>query len=137
MQRVLEMGVNFEWGVFSQGIPGRNGYQCSNYWRSLINTGKVKDPMYYYENNKLCFFRRLCVRVANQNGIRKTISLPSGLDTDLKLMLHYGVKSEEMQAFKKFGFTILEDDSGVFGKQSELPQQHPKNPLNQLCCEPA
>jgi len=47
MQRVLEMGVNFEWGIFSKPIKGRVGYQCSNYWRQMMKDGWVKDPNYW------------------------------------------------------------------------------------------
>merc|ERR1712154_613449 len=32
MERVKELGVNMHWGTFSMKIPGRVGYQCSNYW---------------------------------------------------------------------------------------------------------
>jgi hypothetical protein len=45
-QRLKEMGANGQWGVFSMVIPGRVGYQCSNYYRQLIETNKIKDPNY-------------------------------------------------------------------------------------------
>jgi hypothetical protein len=32
-QRVEEIGVNGQWGIFSMVIPGRVGYQCSNFYR--------------------------------------------------------------------------------------------------------
>jgi hypothetical protein len=41
-----EVGVNGQWGVFSMKIPGRVGYQCSNYYRQLIEQGKIKDENY-------------------------------------------------------------------------------------------
>ena len=34
--------ANYEWGTFSISIPGRVGYQCSNYYRSLVKNGVVK-----------------------------------------------------------------------------------------------
>jgi len=47
MQRVIEHGVNFQWGIFSKTIKGRVGYQCSNYWRQMMKDGWVKDPNYW------------------------------------------------------------------------------------------
>lgn len=32
-KRVKEIGVNGQWGIFSMVIPGRVGYQCSNFYR--------------------------------------------------------------------------------------------------------
>jgi len=57
MQRVLDIGVNDQWGLFSKRIPGRVGYQCSNYWRGLVKDGDVKDPNYHYDGKKLHFKR--------------------------------------------------------------------------------
>ena len=36
----------YQWGSFSKNIPGRVGYQCSNYYRSLIKNGEVEDSNY-------------------------------------------------------------------------------------------
>jgi hypothetical protein len=30
-----------EWGIFSQGIPGRTGYQCKHFYRELLRTGEL------------------------------------------------------------------------------------------------
>ncbi|RKP07077.1 hypothetical protein THASP1DRAFT_24705 [Thamnocephalis sphaerospora] len=49
-QRLKEMGANGQWGVFSMVIPGRVGYQCSNYYRQLIETSKIKDPNYVLDD---------------------------------------------------------------------------------------
>eukprot|EP01083_Nonionella_stella_P222939 795063_1 len=57
MERVLGVGVNDQWGIFSQPIAGRVGYQCSNYWRGLVKQGDVTDPNYYYDGKKLHFKR--------------------------------------------------------------------------------
>ena len=32
-KRMKEVGVNHKWGIFSMSIPGRVGYQCSNFYR--------------------------------------------------------------------------------------------------------
>jgi hypothetical protein len=33
MKRLGEMGACGKWGIFSMTIPGRVGYQCSNFYR--------------------------------------------------------------------------------------------------------
>lgn len=38
--------ANYEWGTFSKGIKGRVGYQCSNYYRSLVKNGIIQDDNY-------------------------------------------------------------------------------------------
>ncbi|KAI7864877.1 hypothetical protein BDF14DRAFT_1829766 [Spinellus fusiger] len=45
-ERLREVGANGQWGIFSIKIPGRVGYQCSNYYRLLIETKKILDPNY-------------------------------------------------------------------------------------------
>jgi len=45
-KRMDEVGVNGQWGVFSRAIPGRVGYQCSNFYRFLIETSQIKDDNY-------------------------------------------------------------------------------------------
>lgn len=43
-----------QWGIFSQTIPGRVGYQCSNYYRKLVKNGKLESSEYYVgEDGKL------------------------------------------------------------------------------------
>merc|ERR1712228_404143 len=51
MKRVLECGVNIEWGTFSQKIPGRVGYTCSNHWKKLMKNGCVIDSNYVQDGN--------------------------------------------------------------------------------------
>ncbi|EAX88286.1 hypothetical protein TVAG_132910 [Trichomonas vaginalis G3] len=38
--------ITGEWGLFSRALPGRVGYQCSNFYRKLINSGELYDPKY-------------------------------------------------------------------------------------------
>lgn len=49
-KRLKEVGANGQWGIFSIAIPGRVGYQCSNYYRLLIQTGQVHDPNYVVDD---------------------------------------------------------------------------------------
>merc|ERR1712228_828551 len=58
MERVKEVGVNMHWGTFSMKIPGRVGYQCSNYWRQMMKDQWVKDPNYWIRaDGSFCFKR--------------------------------------------------------------------------------
>jgi hypothetical protein len=56
LQRLAEVGANGKWGIFSHGLPGRVGYQCSAFYRQLVRESKVKDDRYYWtEDGKLKF----------------------------------------------------------------------------------
>ncbi|OLY82904.1 hypothetical protein AYI68_g2970 [Smittium mucronatum] len=48
--RLKEIGANGQWGIFSMTIPGRVGYQCSNYYRFLIENHKLVDPNYVLDS---------------------------------------------------------------------------------------
>ncbi|PVU98234.1 hypothetical protein BB559_001744 [Furculomyces boomerangus] len=48
--RLAEIGANGQWGIFSMTIPGRVGYQCSNYYRFLIENSIIKDPNYVLDS---------------------------------------------------------------------------------------
>ncbi|KAH0785121.1 Myb-like DNA-binding domain containing protein [Histomonas meleagridis] len=39
--------IEGKWGLFSMAIPGRVGYQCSNFYRQLILAGEVHDSQYF------------------------------------------------------------------------------------------
>ena len=61
MARLKEMGRDGppQWGIFSQAIPGRVGYQCANFYRKLLMDGEIKDPMYVKgPDGKLHFIKR-------------------------------------------------------------------------------
>ncbi|KJE94945.1 hypothetical protein CAOG_08894 [Capsaspora owczarzaki ATCC 30864] len=45
-ERLREIGADGQWGIFSMAIPGRVGYQCSNFYRKLIRVGELKDNNY-------------------------------------------------------------------------------------------
>ena len=49
MKRLAEVGANGQWGIFSQSLPGRVGYQCSNYYRLLLQKGALKDDNYFID----------------------------------------------------------------------------------------
>ncbi|KAG0178498.1 hypothetical protein DFQ28_004205 [Apophysomyces sp. BC1034] len=45
-ERLREVGANGQWGLFSMKVPGRVGYQCSNFYRLLVETKQIHDPNY-------------------------------------------------------------------------------------------
>eukprot|EP00698_Gefionella_okellyi_P001637 TRINITY_DN11542_c0_g1_i1.p1 TRINITY_DN11542_c0_g1~~TRINITY_DN11542_c0_g1_i1.p1 ORF type:complete len:2102 (-),score=595.45 TRINITY_DN11542_c0_g1_i1:50-6355(-) len=54
MERVEEFRVNAwhignSWGIFSLALPHRVGYQCSNYYRKLLQENVLSDPTYAYD----------------------------------------------------------------------------------------
>jgi len=57
IQRLSEFDFSqgYHWGLFSISIPGRVGYQCSNFYRKLIQDGEIHDPNYIIEDGKLKF----------------------------------------------------------------------------------
>lgn len=48
-KRAEELGISGQWGIFSMTIPGRVGYQCSNFYRKLLENGEVTDENYYLD----------------------------------------------------------------------------------------
>ena len=116
IKRLFELGANCEWGIFSRAIPGRVGYQCSNFWRKLITDGKIEDPNYYYDNRG---------QLRHSHGLSQMAKISN--DPSLLLLVKHGKKygKKYERQFKRFGFTLLKDYPG-------LPKQHPKNPWKQL-----
>ncbi|KAI8875491.1 hypothetical protein K501DRAFT_233613 [Backusella circina FSU 941] len=45
-ERLSEVGANGQWGIFAMKVPGRVGYQCSNFYRLLVETNEIQDPNY-------------------------------------------------------------------------------------------
>eukprot|EP01084_Bolivina_argentea_P066477 121167_1 len=99
MQQVAAIGVNLEWGIYSKKIPGRVGYQCSNYWRGLVKDGYVRDP-----NHKI---------VTTDTGAKKLHfkrNIPS-----------FAISPE----YRRFAITVVRDSSGIW---KDLPKKHSKHP---------
>ena len=77
-------GQSPKWGIFSQSIPGRVGYQCSNYYRLLVKNGTLKDGNYTKDDSgKIHFvFKGATSKKPNNNNNNnnsKTKSKPKGL----------------------------------------------------------
>ncbi|KAG0263035.1 hypothetical protein BGZ95_003891 [Linnemannia exigua] len=50
-QRGIRIGTS--WGIFSMKVGHKAGYQCSSYYRKLLETKKLTDPAYAWEGGKL------------------------------------------------------------------------------------
>ncbi|KAK3842509.1 MAG: hypothetical protein J3R72DRAFT_368137 [Linnemannia gamsii] len=50
-QRGIRIGTS--WGIFSMKVGHKAGYQCSSYYRKLLETKKLTDPAYSWEGGKL------------------------------------------------------------------------------------
>eukprot|EP00948_MAST-09A_sp_MAST-9A-sp1_P004229 g4229.t1 len=62
-------GFDYQWGIFARGIPGRVGYQCSNYYRKLIEKKVLTDPNYIIdEKGKAKFMHVKGVGSKGQQG---------------------------------------------------------------------
>ncbi|KAJ2887077.1 hypothetical protein IWW38_005181, partial [Coemansia aciculifera] len=54
--RLKEIGANGQWGIFSMTISGRVGYQCSNYYRYLVENRLINDPNYVLDEKGKAHF---------------------------------------------------------------------------------
>ncbi|KAF9917516.1 hypothetical protein FBU30_000713 [Linnemannia zychae] len=45
--------IGTSWGIFSMKVSHKAGYQCSSYYRKLLETKKLTDPSYAWEGGKL------------------------------------------------------------------------------------
>ena len=82
-------------------IPGRVGYQCSNFYRQLIKDGEIHDENYVMNaNGKLCFrFRDKRGRstLARHHKFRDEFDYLDSFDTqpkEVENVLPVGVDSE-------------------------------------------
>ena len=52
LKEMRKQGVTkSKWGIFSQAIPGRVGYQCANFYRKLVIAKEIEDPSYYQDED--------------------------------------------------------------------------------------
>ncbi|KAI9008767.1 hypothetical protein CLU79DRAFT_776816 [Phycomyces nitens] len=70
LKRLDQVGPNGQWGLFSTEIPGRVGYQCSNFYRLLIENREIQDPNYVLDDNGKARF--LFDKKTAQGNIEKT-----------------------------------------------------------------
>ncbi|KAF7721930.1 hypothetical protein EC973_003918 [Apophysomyces ossiformis] len=82
-ERLREVGANGQWGIFSMKIPGRVGYQCSNFYRLLVETKQIHDPNYVLDERGKAHY---LFDKKNANGqIQKTFRTHSKHSSGLNL----------------------------------------------------
>jgi hypothetical protein len=65
-----DLGINCGlWGLFAVPIRGRLGYQCSNFYRLLVNEGRVKDENYDVRSDGKLQYRHGS-RVTDSNAVQ-------------------------------------------------------------------
>ncbi|KAG0358490.1 hypothetical protein BG005_002276 [Podila minutissima] len=50
--------IGTSWGVFSMGVSHKAGYQCSSYYRKLLENKTLTDPAYAWESGKLVMVQK-------------------------------------------------------------------------------
>ena len=45
--------IGTSWGVLSMGVSHKAGYQCSSYYRKLLENKTLTDPAYEWQGGKL------------------------------------------------------------------------------------
>ena len=82
---------NGKWGLFAIPIRGRVGYQCSNFYRALIEAGKVADPSYERDaEGRLRCVQKPSMKVSGESLRRLELEAEEFIKECLK-----GVVSEE------------------------------------------
>ncbi|KAL7315224.1 hypothetical protein PS15m_006701 [Mucor circinelloides] len=86
-KRLAEVGSKGQWGIFAMKIPGRVGYQCSNYYRLLIETNQIQDPNYVLDEHGKAHYlfdkkqvdgsTEKTIRTYNKHGSRDRAALVS------------------------------------------------------------
>jgi len=69
MEKEMKDGTP-QWGVFSMKIPGRVGYQCSNFYRQLVKNREINDTFYELDDkgHLHCKFGKGCRKRSDGNG---------------------------------------------------------------------
>ena len=67
MKELTEDGAP-QWGIFSQSIPGRVGYQCANFYRKLVSSGEIKDNNYIIDKEGILRYSNKIVHQIKKNN---------------------------------------------------------------------
>eukprot|EP01137_Pigoraptor_chileana_P035033 Opistho-2@28467 len=82
LARLAEIGADGQWGLFAMKIPGRVGYQCSNYYRTLIQNGKIKDENYVLDDKGKAHYLFSTKKPGGSKEIRTFSRKGNGSDED-------------------------------------------------------
>lgn len=93
--------INGEWGLFSRALPGRVGYQCSNFYRKLIDRGELYDPKYVRSTDGM---------IHHTSHLKSSMekSSQSTLDKPKKTVHHAKpIDDDRIQSISLFSSTLL------------------------------
>eukprot|EP01117_Protostelium_nocturnum_P019893 TRINITY_DN8732_c0_g1_i1.p1 TRINITY_DN8732_c0_g1~~TRINITY_DN8732_c0_g1_i1.p1 ORF type:complete len:847 (+),score=249.88 TRINITY_DN8732_c0_g1_i1:122-2662(+) len=51
-------GASDKWGLLSENIPGRVGFQCATFFRHLVAIGEIKDPKYTVQGGQTKYINK-------------------------------------------------------------------------------
>ncbi|KAI8814726.1 hypothetical protein BJ742DRAFT_765944 [Cladochytrium replicatum] len=77
-RRLDEVGADGQWGVFSMTIPGRVGYQCSNFYRGLLKRGQITDPNYFLDDQGVLYYKKDSGATRTSSKIPDTVAASGG-----------------------------------------------------------
>ncbi|KAI8060959.1 hypothetical protein BC940DRAFT_311037 [Gongronella butleri] len=112
MDRLKDQGPKPQWGIFSMAIPGRVGYQCSNYYRFLIETGEINDSNYVLdERGKARYLFDKKTPYGTVEKAVRTHSKHTMRGTGVELPLHPATKANKKKKKKKRRYLDNDGDS--------------------------
>lgn len=127
MKRLKEFGANHEWGTFSKTIPGRVGYQCSNYYRQLIKDKWIVDFNYTVDKNGKLKFKRKNKNLTLKRYSFKIIKDPSNTFRNLPA---YHEKVDPSVKAGKNPFNELDENSNNGGNHQSLGKRKANSTSN-------
>ncbi|KAI9506741.1 hypothetical protein BX070DRAFT_218463 [Coemansia spiralis] len=111
--RLKEIGANGQWGIFSMTIPGRVGYQCSNYYRYLVENRLIHDPNYVLDENGKAHYL-FTTKKKNPDG------------TAMRVFRKHK-KPHVRMSREKYGYSDSEDDDDDDASQSAASGARPSS----------
>jgi hypothetical protein len=126
-----ELGINCcLWGLFAVPIRGRVGYQCSNFYRSLVSEGKIKDDNYeMHPDGKLqCKYGP---RTANANATQilekeafDFIASCLAPDCGEVPRVTGPIRVDSARPVRAKASEPSDEFTGLFGRKRKLPERH-------------
>jgi hypothetical protein len=122
-ERLRDVGANGQWGVFSMTIPGRVGYQCSNFYRHLVARGEINDSNYYIDEKGKTHYlfstKKGCVSQEEHHTRMRSQAPDSTWDTQSpasdESRWNKGLFIKRFKRKKRYG----DDDDNAFGNDME------------------
>mmetsp|Transcript_7626 Transcript_7626/g.9454 ORF Transcript_7626/g.9454 Transcript_7626/m.9454 type:complete len:193 (-) Transcript_7626:53-631(-) len=117
-----QVGISGKWGLFSMGIPGRVGYQCSNYYRHLVESGVIEDPNYELDESGKVHYKGKTRKNKSSRAVH-----PDEQHSSTKKRKKIGNSSSDSESDDDYkpSYTVLRQQQ----TEENVLQQHYSNPL--------